>query len=219
MATKKAKPKKAKAKAKHPGPVGAKSKAAKLRTSRTSRARAEVKTWDRFLAALLQTRKVTLACKAVGVGRTGAYKQREQDPSFAEAWDEALEVGIDAIEEDLLDKALNGWWERTIERIPVDQVVTLDDGTKQVTRTYREELTKSVHRWSPGLSQWLLTRRRARIYNDRVVAAEALRLLGYDPNAAASTGVLVVPAGETPDEWIERQRRENENKKAPGGTT
>lgn len=57
------------------------------------------KTWQElFLGKLRTSGNVSLACKAARVGRTTAYRQREDDQQFAAAWATALEDAADALE-------------------------------------------------------------------------------------------------------------------------
>ena len=60
-----------------------------------------------FLKVLAETCNVTAAGRAVGT-MTGAYRLRQRDPAFAQAWDEALAIGYDRLETMLLGRALTG---------------------------------------------------------------------------------------------------------------
>lgn len=51
-----------------------------------------------FLKALSQSCCVSEACVAAGVSRDTAYKHRERFPKFRRKWDEAIEVGVEALE-------------------------------------------------------------------------------------------------------------------------
>jgi len=62
----------------------------------------------KFLAALRRTGNISRACKAEGIGRTAAYAWREVDLKFAERWDEALEEGIDNLEQEAYRRAYAG---------------------------------------------------------------------------------------------------------------
>lgn len=68
-----------------------------------------MKDWQsKFLKALRDRPIVSRACRISGVSRAAAYRARakaESDPSdsFNEDWDEAIEEGLDVVEEDLLD--------------------------------------------------------------------------------------------------------------------
>lgn len=49
----------------------------------------------RFIESLLNINNVAAACRSVGVSRPGAYYQKSHDPEFSQAWDDAIEEGID----------------------------------------------------------------------------------------------------------------------------
>jgi len=61
-----------------------------------------------FCAALAETGIVAKACKAVDVSRQTAYGWRDEIPSFAEAWDKALKIGITALEDEAHRRAFSG---------------------------------------------------------------------------------------------------------------
>lgn len=62
-----------------------------------------------FLAALAEVPVIAHACKAAGVNRTTAWRAREADPEFAQAWDEAMEEGIDRAEQEAFRRAVVGY--------------------------------------------------------------------------------------------------------------
>lgn len=61
-----------------------------------------------FLEALKYTCNVTKAAHAAGVSRREFYRIKEEDPEFAEAWQKALEVGSEALEDELMRRAKEG---------------------------------------------------------------------------------------------------------------
>lgn len=71
------------------------------RTIRTARARAK------FLATLAETCNVTEACRAAAIGRTAAYAWRDDDPDFAQAWANAEEEAVDALEQVARKRAID----------------------------------------------------------------------------------------------------------------
>lgn len=54
---------------------------------------------ERFLAELRKIPNVSRACRLAGFARQTAYRYRDDDLTFAEAWDDALEEGVEALEE------------------------------------------------------------------------------------------------------------------------
>ena len=61
-----------------------------------------------FLAALAETASVTRACEAAKFPRQCAYDWRRDDADFAAAWDEAVERGTDALEDEAVRRAKDG---------------------------------------------------------------------------------------------------------------
>lgn len=72
------------------------------RTSRTPKKR------KRFLEALAETGNVTAACKLSAMVRTPTYYWRWEDEEFAAEWDQALHLGIEAIEDEAIRRATTG---------------------------------------------------------------------------------------------------------------
>ncbi len=61
---------------------------------------------DDFIEILSGTLNVRAACVAAGISRSNAYKRRETDAEFAEAWDEAIENACDLLEGVYFSRAL-----------------------------------------------------------------------------------------------------------------
>ncbi|MEP6201441.1 MAG: hypothetical protein ABJ135_08145, partial [Marinomonas sp.] len=63
-----------------------------------------------FVEALADTGSVHAACKAVNMSTEGAYVLRRQPgaESFRKAWETALDLGVQRIEDVAMDRALNG---------------------------------------------------------------------------------------------------------------
>lgn len=63
-----------------------------------------------FIEALADTGSVDAACRAVDMSQPGAYLLRRQPgaESFRAAWEKALELGVQRIEDVAMDRALNG---------------------------------------------------------------------------------------------------------------
>jgi hypothetical protein len=73
-----------------------------MRTIRTAENRAN------FLEAVRSSGNVTQACDAVGLARTAVYAWRDEDPSFADDWEAALTLGIEAMEDEARRRAFAG---------------------------------------------------------------------------------------------------------------
>lgn len=69
-----------------------------------------------FLAALRAMPVVAHACEAVGIERSTAYRARLADEEFANAWEDAMEDGIDRAEQEALRRAIGGWTEPVIDK-------------------------------------------------------------------------------------------------------
>lgn len=61
-----------------------------------------------FLEALRETPIVSHACKKVGISRSTAYNLRKSSPWFHDAWDRALDLGIDQLEQRAWEQAAEG---------------------------------------------------------------------------------------------------------------
>lgn len=67
------------------------------------------KKWrERFLNKLAECGSVTGAAKYARISRMTAYRERADDAEFAAAWDIAKERGIDALEDEAIDRAFGG---------------------------------------------------------------------------------------------------------------
>src|SRR5262249_8027880 len=62
----------------------------------------------KLLASLAEGNSVARAAADAGVGRTTAYEWREADAAFAQAWDDAVEAGTDALEDEAVKRAKSG---------------------------------------------------------------------------------------------------------------
>jgi hypothetical protein len=102
---------------------------------------------EAFLAALAKLGNVSDAARKAKVPRRTVYNWREDDPDFAEAWAEAEDIAVDALEAEARRRALKG----TLK--PVYQ------GGKRVG---------SVREYSDTLTIFLLKGARPEKYADRV---------------------------------------------------
>lgn len=71
---------------------------------------------EAFLAALRQRPVVQCACDAVGINRSTAYRARKDDEGFAEAWDDAMESGIDRAEAEAFRRGVVGFQEPVVHQ-------------------------------------------------------------------------------------------------------
>ena len=61
-----------------------------------------------FIKELARIPNVTAAAKKARITRGHAYYTREQDPAFAEAWDDALEQSVNNMEGEAYRRAVHG---------------------------------------------------------------------------------------------------------------
>ena len=82
-------------------------------TARAQKAKARADGWTKrterlFLETLAETCNVSEAARVAGACRASAYRRRRADAGFANAWDEALDVGYAEIEALLMREVLFG---------------------------------------------------------------------------------------------------------------
>ncbi|MFM7028089.1 MAG: hypothetical protein ACKOXK_05360 [Chakrabartia sp.] len=90
-----------------------------------------------FLRELAATQSVSAAARAVGMSRTAAYnlRNRLQGQPFALGWEVALEFGLHALAQAVMDRALNG---------------------EEVPHYYHGELVGTTRRYDNRLARWVL---------------------------------------------------------------
>ena len=90
---------------------------------------------ETFLAELARRGNVSAAAEIATMSRRWFYEEREGDPQFAAAWDEALETAIDAMELEARRRAVEGVEKPIIGRVGKDQ-----DGIITTVREYSDSL-------------------------------------------------------------------------------
>ena len=109
-------------------------------------AQAKISWWDAFLGELRVWPNISRACRIAGISRGTAYKHRDDFSEFAEAWDDALETGLDAWEEEAARRAFEG----------VDKPVI-----------YQGEITDTYKEFSDTLAITMLKAHRPEKYRER----------------------------------------------------
>lgn len=124
-----------------------------------------------FLHYLARSGSVTFAATRACLERRTLYRRRASDEAFAAGWDEALQLGIDRLQDDAMQRALHGT-ERTVYR-----------NGKQVG---------STQQYDNKLLQFLLRAHRPEVYADKKQSAApplpfdlAQRLAASAPRADA----------------------------------
>lgn len=103
-----------------------------------------------FLAVMAKGGSPTRAAAAIGIDRRTAYYWRENDEEFAKDWDEAVQAGIDLLEDEARRRAHDGF-------IATE---SFDKETGERTH-YRME-------YSDTLMSLMLKGRRPEVYRDKV---------------------------------------------------
>lgn len=58
-----------------------------------------------FILILSQGNSITAAARSIGVSRQAVYQVRETDEDFKNAWDNAIEEGLDTLEDEAISRA------------------------------------------------------------------------------------------------------------------
>lgn len=139
-----------------------------------------------FLAALRHMPVVSHACEIVDIERSTAYRAREADPEFAQAWDDAMEAGIDRAEKAAMQRAVDGWEEPVIDKgrlaYRYERVVAKEQhsetGAEVETETWRmvlddkgQPIPLTVRKHSDALLSLVLKGRRKKVYAERTEIA------------------------------------------------
>jgi len=61
-----------------------------------------------FLSALTVDANVTKAAAQTGISRQEWYRERGENPAFAAAWEEAVAIGVEALEDEARRRAIDG---------------------------------------------------------------------------------------------------------------
>lgn len=99
-----------------------------------------------FLQRLSETGNVTDAAGHAGLNRCALYRARANNRAFGLAWETALELGIEAIEDEAVRRATEGW---------LDPVF------------YQGKVCGQARKYSDGLLMFLLKARKPEVYKDR----------------------------------------------------
>ena len=143
----------------------------------------------RFLRAMSLIDDASSACRIANVSKTTAYRNRESDPEFAAAWDEARESA-----RDLVERTAHQW---ITTGVPVKNV-----RTRTVTKTVKgelvEETTETVETLSAERSATLMIFWLKAHHPERYRFAERLETTG------AGGGPVRIETVESIDRQIEK---------------
>jgi len=73
----------------------------------SNRTKFTTKKVQKFFDSLASGNSVTTAARQIGISRRTAYDWRAANDKFRQEWDDAVEQGIDALEEEAVRRALN----------------------------------------------------------------------------------------------------------------
>lgn len=113
------------------------------------RSRPHATTLESFCLHLSRTGSVTYAAARAGLDRRSLYRLKAEDEDFAARWEEALQLGVERLQDDAMKRALDGT-ERPVWR-----------GGRQVG---------AVRQYDNRLLQFLLKAHRPETYGDRARA-------------------------------------------------
>ncbi|MEM7568172.1 MAG: hypothetical protein AAF337_00115 [Pseudomonadota bacterium] len=95
------------------------------------------------MSALSESANVTLSCEHVGVSRTAIYAAKRDDADFAAQWSQAMQLALDALEAELIRRAIEG---------------------TQSTQFYQGKPIGVVTSYSDSLAMFLLKSHRPEVY-------------------------------------------------------
>lgn len=131
---------------------------------------------------------VSRACAVVGVERSTAYRAAEADPTLREAWDDAMETGVDKAEQEAFRRAVEGFEEPVLDkgRLTHRYERYVDEEGKEQWRMLLDEkgqpIPLTVRKHSDALLALFLKGRRKKVYADRT------ELTGADGGPVAMDG-------------------------------
>jgi hypothetical protein len=122
-----------------------------------------------FLAALRESGNVRLSCEAAKIERMTAYRLRDEDAGFAQAWQDALEESADLLEQEARRRAYEGVQRLKFDRGKLITIPVLDTEGKPVLDGEGLPLTQPYveHEYSDTLLIFLLKGIRPEKYRER----------------------------------------------------
>ena len=145
-----------------------------------------------FLRFLSLSGSVTYASARAGIERRTLYRRKAADEAFAAQWDEALQLGIDRLQDNAMQRALHGT-ERTVWR-----------NGKQVG---------STQQYDNRLLQFLLRAHRPEVYGAKQQSAVPPLPFDLAQRLAASAPRLDAHRAERRAEEIPKERKNGKAQK------
>ena len=161
-----------------------------------------------FLAALAQVPVVKFAADAAGINRSTAQYARRTDQEFAEAWDMALEEGVDTAEQEAFRRAVEGFREPVIDRGRLVYQVRRNvapDGTETyaaVLDANGQPVPLTIRKHSDPLLALILKGRRKKLYSERteLTGADGDPLVADDATRSARIAQILAAAKQRQDD-------------------
>lgn len=163
---------------------------------------------DAFLAALREYPVISHACEAVGIDRSTVWRRKQKEEDFAQAMDDAMEVGIDRAEKEAYRRGVHGWHEPVIDKGRVawayERLVDEDgvESFRPILDANGQPVPLTIKKHSDGLLQFVLKGRRRAVYGDKqeITGAGGGPIATMDETAkAARLAALLAAAQERKD--------------------
>lgn len=159
---------------------------------------------EAFLASLREVPVVARACDAVGIQRSTAYRAAEADPAFQEAWDDAIETGVDRAEAEAFRRGVTGFEEPALDKghLVYRHERYVDEGGKEQWRMLLDDAGQpvplTIRKHSDTLLALFLKGRRKKVYADRteLTGADGGPVATADATQRAARAALLLKLAE-----------------------
>ena len=141
-----------------------------------------------FLEALTRTCNVSASCEMAGLARETAYYWKSRDPDFGAAWGEAMERGLDALEDEVMRRAKDGVAE------PV---------------YYQGRVVGETSRYSDVLAMFILKSKRRDVWGEKQQLDVSANIMMLSPEERVQKALQLFDLME---KFIERERNPIANK-------
>lgn len=162
-----------------------------------------------FLQSLREWPVVQHACERVGIERSTAYRTRHADEEFAQAWDDAMEAGIDRAEQEAFRRGVYGFEEPVIYQGQMSTVpVRNADGEIQYDAAGNPLMVPlTVRKHSDALLSLVLKGRRKKVFAERteLTGADGAPIVVDETARAARAAQLIAAAKARKDREAQDQ--------------
>lgn len=126
---------------------------------------------QRFLETLTLDCNVTRAAQAAGKSRWSAYRRRQTNAKFREAWEDAIHESIELLKLELLERARFG----TPERVPTAAEIESGED-RAIVRKHNDAVALRLIEFHRATWERVIERRRARAASEAADSAAAERM-------------------------------------------